>query len=92
MRKLFFAGVAVFGLANASPSYALSPCLAGLAAGGAAGHYTHHTIMGAIGGCMTAKILVADWKKYKSTHADASISQFLDEKKQEMEGLLHAER
>jgi hypothetical protein len=91
MRKLLLAAAVLATPALTNPSYALSPCLAGLAAGGVAGHYSHHTLIGALGGCFTAKILVSDWKKYKTDHPNASINAFLDEKKTEMEGLLNAE-
>jgi hypothetical protein len=91
MRNLLLAATAIAALAVAAPAYALSPCLAGLGAGAVAGHYGHHTFIGAIGGCMTAKVLVSDWKRYKVAHPNASVSEFLDEKKQEMEGLLNAE-
>jgi hypothetical protein len=50
--KAIFMGAALAGTLIVAPGAADASCFTGAIAGGAAGHFAHHTLMGAVGGCI----------------------------------------
>src|SRR5215467_1984720 len=56
-------------------------CLKGAVLGGVAGHMAHHTFLGIFGGCAGGLYVHHLYAKWKKTHPDGSMNEFVSENK-----------
>lgn len=56
-------------------------CLRGAALGGVAGHMAHHTFLGIFGGCAGGLYVHHLYTKWKKTHPDGSMNEFVSDNK-----------
>jgi hypothetical protein len=56
-------------------------CLKGAALGGVAGHMAHHTFLGIFGGCAGGMYVHHLYSKWKKTHPDGTMNDFIAENK-----------
>jgi hypothetical protein len=56
-------------------------CLKGAALGGVAGHMAHHTFLGIFGGCVGGLYVHHLYTKWKKTHPDGSMNEFVSDNK-----------
>jgi len=56
-------------------------CLQGAALGGVAGHMAHHTFLGIFGGCVGGMYVHHLYSKWKKTHPDGTMNDFVSENK-----------
>ena len=56
-------------------------CLKGAALGGIAGHMAHHTFLGIFGGCLGGLYVHHLYTKWKKTHPDGTMSDFVTDNK-----------
>lgn len=79
MRRLFLASTAVCLLAAQTAN--AKGCLQGAALGGVAGHMAHHTFLGIFGGCVGGMYVHHLYSKWKKTHPDGTMNDFVSENK-----------
>ena len=56
-------------------------CLKGAVLGGVAGHMAHHTFLGIFGGCAGGLYVHHLYTKWKKTHPDGSMNEFVSDNK-----------
>jgi hypothetical protein len=56
-------------------------CLEGAALGAVAGHMEHHTFLGMFGGCAGGMVVHHLYSKWKKTHPNGSMGDFVTENK-----------
>ena len=59
-------------------------CLEGAALGAVAGHMEHHTFLGMFGGCAGGMVVHHLYSKWKRTHPNGSMSDFVAENKEQL--------
>ena len=79
MKRLLLA-TAVVCLLTAQTANAKG-CLQGAALGGVAGHMAHHTFLGIFGGCAGGLYVHHLYTKWKKTHPDGSMNEFVSDNK-----------
>jgi hypothetical protein len=83
--KLVYAVPVMLGLASTLPHHAdAKGCLQGAALGAVAGHYVHHTFLGMFGGCVGGRMVYKMYARWKRTHPNGTMSQFVDEHRDDL--------
>jgi outer membrane lipoprotein SlyB len=63
MKYAFLAAALAFSFAAGSVPAEAKGCLKGAMVGGVAGHYAHHGVLGAVGGCIVGHHMAAEKEK-----------------------------
>ena len=79
MKRLLLAGAAICLLTVQTAN--AKGCLQGAALGGVAGHMAHHTFLGIFGGCAGGMYVHHLYSKWKKTHPDGTMNDFVSENK-----------
>ena len=82
MKRLLLASAASC-LLTVHPANAAG-CLKGAALGAVAGHMAHHTFLGIFGGCAGGMYVHHLYAKWKKTHPDGTINDFISDNKNQL--------
>src|SRR6516164_5368029 len=82
MKRLLLASAAICLLAVQTAN--AKGCLQGAALGGVAGHMAHHTFLGIFGGCAGGMYVHHLYAKWKKTHPDGTINDFISDNKNQL--------